>query len=273
MTLSGTLHRHADFAAAFVPARTLFVWLPPGYDADASRRFPVIYMHDGQNLFDPAVASGFDWGVDEAMTRLIEAGETRGAIAVGMASLDARRLLEYMPHQALSFSPSSRAGQAGGEVLPYALSDPYLRFIVEEVKPFVDTNYRTLPEREHTFVMGSSMGGLISLYAVCEYPGVFRGAGCLSTHWPAGDGIVIDYLRRALPAPGSHRFYFDFGTETLDAEYEPYQHEADAVMRAAGYREGVDWITLKFQGAEHSERAWRERVHIPFFFLLEGKRA
>jgi predicted alpha/beta superfamily hydrolase len=257
MTLAGTLHRHTGFASAFVPARTLFVWLPPGYGADAGRRFPVLYMHDGQNLFDPAVASGYDWGVDEAMARLIAAGETRGAIVVGMASLDERRFFEYMPDKAL----------------PSTLSDPYLRFIVEEVKPFVDTNYRTLPAREHTFVMGSSMGGLISLYALCEYPGVFGGAGCVSTHWPAGEGSVIDYLRRALPAPGSHRFYFDFGTGTLDAEYEPYQHEADAVMRAAGYRANVDWITLKFPGAEHSERAWRERVHIPLLFLLEGKRA
>lgn len=273
MTLHGTLHRHPNFPSAFVQARTIAVWLPPGYDADAGSRFPVVYMHDGQNLFDPAVASGYDWGVDEAMSRLIDAGQTRGAIIVGIWSLDDRRFFEYMPDKALSFSPPSRGGLEGGEVPPHTLSDPYLSFLVHEVKPFVDSHYRTLPASQHTSTMGSSMGGLISLYAVCEYPHVFGAAGCVSTHWPAADGVVIEYLRRALPAPGSHRFYFDFGTGTGDAEYEPYQQQADAVIRAAGYRQAVDWLTRKFPGAGHSESAWRERVHLPLLFLLEGKTA
>ena len=175
-----------------------------------------------------------------------------------------------MPSNKALVSPQAvqRFAQAhGGE--PW--SDDYLRFLVGEVKPFVDAHSCTLPEQAHTFVMGSSMGGLISLYALGEYPGVFAGAGCLSTHWPAGDGLMIDYLRRALPPPGAHRFYFDYGTETLDAGYEPYQLQADQVMRAAGYRHGQDWITRKFPGAEHSERAWRQRVHLPLLFLLEGR--
>jgi hypothetical protein len=97
---------------------------------------------------------------------------------------------------------------------------------------------------------------------------VFQGAGCLSTHWPAGEDILIAYLRKVLPRPGKHKIYFDYGTETLDASYEMYQKQADQVMRAAGYKEGQDWVTYKFAGAEHSERAWRERVHIPLAFLL-----
>jgi predicted alpha/beta superfamily hydrolase len=176
-----------------------------------------------------------------------------------------------MPRKALA-APGAieRFGQeAGGE----PLSDRYLEFLVGELKPFVDEHYRTLPGRQHTFVMGSSMGGLISLYALCEYPGVFGGAGCLSTHWPAAGGATIDYLQRALPAPGAHRLYFDYGTETLDAEYEPYQQRADAILRAAGYCPGVDWLTRRVEGAEHSERSWRERVHIPLLFLLQGRSA
>ena len=112
------------------------------------------------------------------------------------------------------------------------------------------------------------MGGLISAYAICEYPEVFGGAGCVSIHWPLGDGLIVDWFARHLPKPGSHRLYFDFGTETLDAAYEPYQRRVDAIMRAAGYTEGRDWLTLKFAGAAHSEKSWRERVDLSLAFLL-----
>jgi predicted alpha/beta superfamily hydrolase len=262
---------HADLVSRFVETRNVDVWLPPGYTLEDGRRYPVIYMHDGQNLFEPKTAlSGVDWGIDRAIVRLASEGRLREAIVVGIWNTD-RRYQEYMPQKPLELSGRSSefAAQAGGE----ALSDAYLRFIVQELKPFVDRAYRTLPERGSTFVMGSSMGGLISLYALCEYPESFGRAGCLSTHWPAGEGAVIEYLRRALPRPGRHRICFDHGTETLDASYVVPQRQVDAVMRAAGYREGVDWVTCRFPGAEHSERAWRERVHIPLLFLLEGQSA
>jgi predicted alpha/beta superfamily hydrolase len=147
-------------------------------------------------------------------------------------------------------------------------SDAYLKFIVEELKPFVDRTYRTRPDRAHTSVMGSSMGGLISAYALCEYPEIFGGAGCVSTHWPTGDGAVIDYLAQHLPKPGTHKLWFDYGTATLDAQYEPYQVRMDMVMQAAGYTPGRDWITRKFEGAEHSEKSWRDRLDLPLKFLL-----
>lgn len=271
MSIPGTLRRHAQFPSRLVEPRTVDVWLPPHHGTGVRSRLPVIYMHDGQNLFDPAIASGVDWGISEAIARLVEAGLTGGAMVVGIWNTAEGRWREYMPHKALA-SPAAVA-RFRKEVGGVPISDRYLRFLVHEVKPFVDSTYRTLPGCESTFVMGSSMGGLASLYAVCEYPHVFRGAGCLSTHWPAGNGAAIDYLRRALPPPGRHRFYFDHGTETLDAEYEVYQQQADAVMQAAGYREGVDWVTRRFPGAEHSERSWRERVHVPLLFLLEGERA
>jgi predicted alpha/beta superfamily hydrolase len=143
--------------------------------------------------------------------------------------------------------------------------------MVEELKPFVDRTFRTEPGEAHTFVMGSSIGALISAYAVAEYPGVFGGAACLSTHWPAGDGAVIAYLRGHLPDPASHRFYFDHGTETLDARYAPFQAQMDEVMKAHGYRQGVNWITRVFPGADHSEASWSKRVDIPLAFLLDGQ--
>ena len=269
----GTLNRHADFASRFVEPRHVDVWLPPGCAAEEGRRFPVIYMHDGQNLFDPTLAyTGVDWGLDEVIVHLAGGGKIAEVIVVGIWNTP-RRKQEYMPQKPAEGPEGHRvraqlAEEYGGE----PLSDRYLRFLVEEVKPFVDAMYRTLPERESTFIMGSSMGGLISLYALCEYPEVFAAAGCLSTHWPAGEGVMVEYLRRALPRPGKHRVYFDHGTETLDATYEAYQRRVDKLMRAARYREGVDWITRKFPGAEHTERAWQERVHIPLQFLLTQQR-
>jgi predicted alpha/beta superfamily hydrolase len=126
-----------------------------------------------------------------------------------------------------------------------------------------------------TFIAGSSMGGLISLYALCEYPKVFGSAACLSTHWPGiftmennpVPDAFIRYLEENLPRPGSHKIYFDFGTETLDSLYEPLQNRVDDVMRHHGYTH-KNWMTLKFPGEDHSERAWHSRLEVPLLFLL-----
>jgi len=139
---------------------------------------------------------------------------------------------------------------------------------VEELKPFIDANFRTLPGQGHTFIMGSSMGGLLALYALEQYPELFAGAGCMSTHWPVGGDLLVDYLGEHLPDPTTHKLYFDYGTKTMDAEYEPYQQRMDTFLQAAGYQAEKNWITRKFGGAEHSEVAWRARVHIPLLFLL-----
>jgi predicted alpha/beta superfamily hydrolase len=163
-------------------------------------------------------------------------------------------------------------GQEGGG----PESREYLRFIVEELKPFVDANYRTSTGRDETFLMGSSMGGLISLYAAIQDPEIFSAAACLSTHWPLhvdkndiqATEAFIGYLEGAMPPPGTSRFYFDFGTLGLDEHYEPHQRLIDDMMRRLGYAEGSDWITRKFEGAAHNEPAWRERVDVPLRFLL-----
>ena len=120
--------------------------------------------------------------------------------------------------------------------------------------------------------MGSSMGGLISLYALEQYPQVFGGAGCLSTHWPAGGNLLVDWLGQRLPQAGDHRLYFDYGSQGLDADYAPYQQRMDAHLRLAGYREQIDWISLSFPGTDHNETAWRSRVALPVRFLLEERR-
>ncbi|MFC5570332.1 alpha/beta hydrolase-fold protein [Lysobacter yangpyeongensis] len=266
---TGRVDSWQDVESAYVPARNVDVWLPPGYAEHPHRRYPVVYMHDGQNLFDPRLSyTGVDWGIDETMTRLIAEHRVREAIVVGIWNTP-RRLQEYMPRKAVK-GESLAVGVEGFPPLARTdiTSDDYLRFLVEELKPFIDATYRTRRGRSDTVVMGSSMGGLISLYAVAEYPDVFGGVGAISTHWPIGDGAMIDWLSTHLPDPRRHRIYYDFGTATLDAQYAPYQQRMDAAMRANGHVEGRDWITRRFEGAEHSERAWRERVDVPLVFLL-----
>ena len=266
--VTGTVLRYPSMPSGHVAARNVDVWLPPGYDREPDKHYPVLYMHDGQNLFDPATSyGGVDWGIDETMTRMIAAGEVREAIVVGVWNTPKRRE-EYMPQRAVQGAidfnvPGSTAARPED-----IISDRYLAFLVEELKPFIDANYRTLPDRADTYVMGSSMGGLISQYAISKYPGVYGGAGCVSTHWPAGNGIALDDFAAHLPDPATHKYYFDYGTATLDGSYEPYQLRADAILRNAGYVEGRNWITRKFEGAEHSEKAWRLRVGEPLAFLI-----
>lgn len=267
MNIVGTIQRHADFPSRFAAARNVDVWLPPDYSEE--KHYPVLYMHDGQNIFEPISSiGGVAWEVDKAIARLVEAKKIPSEILVGVWNNGDMRWREYMPqkaYEAAGFEKNREAflERTGGP----PLSDSYLRFLVEEVKPFVDANYPTLPDQRHTFVMGSSMGGLISLYAVSQYPDVFFGAGCLSTHWLAGGNELVDEVAKMLPDPKSHKLYFDYGTLGHDAQYEPFQRRMDAHLREAGYTE-KDWMTRKFEGADHNETAWRARVEIPLGFLL-----
>ncbi len=266
--ISGKLLRYKDFPTKISLARNVDVWLPPGYDQNENERYPVLYMHDGQNVFNPADSqSGVEWGVDETLTRLITEKKARPAIIVGIWNTP-YRFTEYAPRKALELNirkdieSSPLITQKEGE------SDKYLRFIVSELKPFVDENYRTKPDAKNTLIMGSSQGGLMSVYAISEYPNVFGGAACLSTQFPLGDGIIVEYMKQFLPAPKTHRIYFDYGTESLDADYEPFQEKADAVMRAKGYKRDKNWTTRKFVGADHTEKSWSARVDVPLVFLL-----
>ena len=265
---TGSVDSWQDFDSRFVAPRNVDVWLPPGYAEHPHRRYPVVYMHDGQNLFDPKLSyTGIDWGVDEAMTRLIAQGRVRPAIVVGIWNTPLR-FQEYMPRK-----PVATASVPMLEGMPPVpagsiVSDDYLRFLVEELKPFIDARYRTRPGRADTVVAGSSMGGLVSAYAMAEFPQVFGGAGCVSTHWPAGDGAMVDWLAAHAPDPRTHRFWFDHGTATLDAGYAPFQQRMDAALRADGYRDGRNLESRVFAGADHSERAWRARVDQALVFLL-----
>lgn len=268
--ITGGFLRYEKFPSAHVDRRNVDVWLPADYSA--KKKYAVIYMHDGQNLFNPKESyGGVDWGIDETMTRLLAEKKIRPAIVVGIWNTP-KRFEEYMPQKAFALaSTEQREDMRKFRNADSVISDNYLKFIVQELKPFIDKNFSTSTRREDTMIMGSSMGGLISLYAVSEYPMVFGGAGCVSTHFPVGNGVVIEYMKNSLPDPKTHKIYFDYGTETLDATYEPYQRKADEVMRSKGFA-AETWITRKFEGEEHSERSWRKRVDIPLQFLLPPKK-
>lgn len=268
--VTGDVYRYVKFPSRFTDARNIDVWLPPGYEHNSNQRYAVLYMHDGQNLFDPrASASGADWGIDETMTRLIGENKIRETIVVAIWSTP-KRTIEFMPQKAFSQPRlSNKLKRQPTQLSTDSGSDDYLKFIVEELKPFIDRTYRTKPDRDATFVMGSSMGALMSLYAISEYPDIFGGAGCLSTQFPLGRGAILDYLKDHLPAPKHHKIYFDYGTESLDRDYPPYQAKADALMQKKGYKKGKNWITQKFPGAGHDEKSWSRRVNVPLEFLLK----
>lgn len=282
---AGRLVEHQAMPSKFVDPRNVTIWLPDGYDG-GDRRYPVLYMHDGQNLFDDKRANfGVEWGIDEHVTALAAAGEARAAIVVGAWSTP-KRFREYAPAGMVSGLPADvRARVEEGYGGP-PLSDGYLRFIVDELKPMIDDTYRTLSGRRDTAIMGSSMGGLVSIYALCEYPKVFGGAACLSTHWPlvpidVDHGATVPggwqapliaastrYLRRNLPHAGAHRLYFDHGDRHLDQFYQPYQEAVDRVVTGKGYRNNRDVISRAFPGTSHNERAWNDRADLPLAFLL-----
>ena len=272
---SGSIIRFSSFLSQYVQPRDIDVWLPAGYVP--SKKYAVLYMNDGQMLFDGTITwNKQEWQVDEHMTTLLKNKNIMDCIVVAIPNSGETRLAEYFPWKPIAkLSPKIRDSVVANEMKGKSQSDNYLSFIVKELKPYIDKQFSTYKDQRHTFIAGSSLGGLISLYAITEYPRVFFGAACLSTHWPGSlintsDDIplaFISYLENHLPDPDSHRIYFDYGDQTLDKQYKKYQQMADKLMKAAGYKK-KNWITQEFPGADHSEISWSNRLEIPLAFLL-----
>jgi enterochelin esterase-like enzyme len=270
---SGRLERLLP-ASRHIEPRPVDVWLPPGYDGQ--RPHAVLYMHDGQMLFDASTTWNRQaWNVDSAAAPLLATGRLLPFIVVGVHNNGKKRFPEYYPQKFMAHLPEqARAGllQRGLEGQP--LADAYLRFLVEELKPEVDRRYATQTGREHTLLMGSSMGGLISVYGLLEHPQVFGAAAALSTHWitlfednEVFPGAALAYLKHKLPAPGALKLYMDHGTTELDAQYARAQQRVDALLKERGFAP-PQVVSRVFEGTGHNERAWAERLAIPLAFLL-----
>ena len=272
---SGTIKRFKKFSSKNVDARNIDVWLPENYDGN--KAFAVLYMHDGQMLFDSTTTwNKQEWKVDETITTLLNEGKIKNTIVVGIWNNGKFRHSEYFPTKPLFYLNKDLSDSIiNNELEGKTQADNYLKFIVEELKPFIDSTFRTLKNKENTFIAGSSMGGLISMYAICSYPNVFGAAACLSTHWIGSlkrntsqiPQAFQQYLKNHLPSPKNHKIYFDYGTATLDSFYKPHQLIVDAIMRTKGFNKS-NWMTKEFIGEDHSEKAWSKRLYIPLTFML-----
>ncbi|MBS0376261.1 MAG: alpha/beta hydrolase [Proteobacteria bacterium] len=274
----GRVERLTRFPSRYVDARTIDVWLPADYQPKvrASRRFATVYMHDGQMLFDERTTWNHQsWHVDSAATDIMHSGAVHDFIVVGIWNNGALRHSEYFPAKFLPFLPvEARRPFVEDSLHGRPRSDEYLRFIVDELVPAIDARYATDPRRERRFLAGSSMGGLISLYGMCEYPAVFGGAACLSTHWigtfarnaefPAA---AIAYLSNALPEPDSVRLWMDRGSTDLDALYDDSQLAVSRLLTSRGFA-APNFAARVFEGAGHTEGDWSRRVGLALRFLL-----
>jgi len=232
-------------------SRRVWIYLPSGY-AKGARRYPVLYMHDGQNVFDAATSFSGEWGVDETLDSL-----RARAIVVAVDNGGAFRMNEYNPWKAANVS------LGGGD------GDQYVNFLVSTLKPFIDTRYRTLRDPAHTGVMGSSMGGLISLYAVLKRPDVFGRAGVFSCACWVARPVVYEFARRAGKPHRDARIFFIAGElETKDGEPSRDQREMVDTLVAAGWQRNVNVRSIISPDGKHSEWFWRREFPAAFLWLF-----
>jgi predicted alpha/beta superfamily hydrolase len=269
--VEGRLVYWTDVASAHLgPTRHVEVWLPPGYDETPAARYPVLYMHDGQNLFDPRIANtGIDWGVDEAVVRLVKRGVIPPVIVVGVWSTADR----------------------GPAYSPWHGAPDYARFLIEELMPRVNAEFRTLTGPANTAVMGSSMGGLLSFFLVTHHPDVFGACGCVSTHFPLSEMAVAEnfpdvtraeqpdttpYIVRDIAAglkvPRGVRYWFDYGGQGLDSTYAATHAAVGTWLTGQGLVEGRDFVIRRYADATHNEASWRARLDDPLTFLFGRSR-
>ncbi|WP_439881293.1 alpha/beta hydrolase-fold protein [Pontibacter sp. MBLB2868] len=247
--VTGTTELHKNLTGKGIKDRDLIVWLPPGY-ATSTKKYPVLYMHDGQNVFDPATSSfGVDWQIDETADSLIKAGAIAPVIIVGIYNTPDRSD-EYTP------------GEKG---------NAYMDFVVNTVKPYIDQAYRTKKGRKHTFTGGSSAGGIMAFMLAWEYPKVFSKAICMS---PAFKIQHIDYVKDVRNYQGRKKklfFYIDNGGIELEERLQPGIDEMIAALKEKGYKAGKDFIWIKDPEAKHFEAAWAKRMPLALKTLLPPK--
>lgn len=277
----GSIDRIENFKTTLVEPRNVDIWLPENFNK--AKNYSVVYMHDGQMLFDSSKTwNKTAWDADDTFGKLLKDGKIRDCIIVGIWNVPEKRFADYFPQKIIDSIPEpTKSNILNHQINGEPSADNYLKFIVNELKPYIDKNYPTKPEANNTFMIGSSMGGLISIYALCEYPNSFGGVACLSIHSPLASFELIDentdnevsskfrdYLEKNLPEVNTKQIYFDYGNLTGDSFYKPYQSKIDKIMISKGYSSDF-WETLFFEGESHTETSWAKRLSIPVLFLLK----
>ena len=260
---TGTLRAHPAFPSRLVAPRDVHVYLPPGYEREKSRRYPVLYLHDGQNIFD-AASMGMEWQFDETAETLIRSGRIEPLIVVAVANTDARRE-EYTPTSVEWKRPDGSIEKGGGK------SNLYGRFLIEELKPFIDRTYRTRPEAASTAVGGASLGGLVSVWLALEHPRVFGNVLAVSpTVW--WDDFVILEKISALPRKTPARVWIDIGSLEGANAVSGARRLRDALAEK-GWKLGADLEYFEQEGGQHDEISWASRVEGMLTFLYGKPKA
>jgi len=246
--VTGGIRYHYNFYANRLKnERTIIVWLPESYKTETKKRYPVLYAHDGQNLFDPKTSFiGVDWQLDETADTLIRKGEIEEIIIVGIYNTP-DRVQEYSDTE---------------------IGRSYMHFIINDVKPFIDHTYRTLPDRENTAMMGSSMGGLISFYMVWRYPEIFSKAACLSTSLQWNYGAILKEIEEYDGSKKKIKIYSDSSGGGSEGRSAPLYQKLNEILIAKGFQEGVDFEYYFDEAGDHSERSWATRAWRPLKFMF-----
>lgn len=258
-TLTGDFHTHKNFHSKHLAKdRDVIIYLPPGYAA-SKRRYPVLYLHDGQNLFDGATSyiPGLEWRVDETAQELIKSKAIEPLIIVGIYNSGEQRADEYTPTQ-------DAKHKVGGK------ADLYGRMLVEELKPFVDSHYRTFKDAKNTGLGGSSLGGLVTLHLGLKYPRTFGKLAVISPSVWWDNKVIVREVEELKRKPGL-RIWLDMGTREGKDGVKDAEALRDALV-GKGWSLGRDLSFLAAEGAEHNERAWADRVGPILKFLFpKGK--
>src|SRR5436190_12272630 len=256
-TLTGEFRTHGRFRSRFLAnERTILVYLPPGYKARAAHRYPVLYLQDGQNVFDKATSFGEEWHVDETAQSLIAAGQIEPLIVVAIYNTGEHRVDEY--------APTKVADKGGGS------ADQYGRMLVEELKPLIDRKYKTLPSAASTGLGGSSLGGLLTLHLALKYPTVFNRLAVLSPSvWWDNNFILreVGSLSAKLPL----RIWLDAGTGEGPEVLADARALRDALL-AKGWVPDLDLRYVEAEGAQHNEQSWAARVGEVLKYLYPRRR-
>ena len=258
-TITGDVRTHDRFHSRYLEHdRTVIVYLPPHYDAEAAVRYPVLYLHDGQNVFDRATSFGEEWHVDESAEQLIAADEIEPLIIVGIYNTGEHRLDEYTP------TAEPERGRGGH-------ADDYGRMLVEELKPFIDRTYKTLPSAASTAIGGSSLGGLLTMHLGLRYPTAFSRLAVLSPSVWWDDCVIVREVA-ALSHKPPMRIWLDAGTAEGVDTLVNVRALRDALV-AKGWTMGDDLAYLEAQGGEHNEQSWAARVEGVLKYLFPPNRS